>query len=91
MKPLQRIITTKKIYNELTNRGFSWNDFYQYLKCYNSDIRHYEHDSWDSLEEYFSAYVSDLTDDVIKLFKMILSIKLLLMPTAGVVDISGYL
>lgn len=66
MKPLQRIMTTKKIYNELTNRGFSWNDFYQYLKCYNSDIRHYEHDSWDSLEEYFSAYVSDLTDDVIK-------------------------
>lgn len=65
MKPLQRIMTTKKIYNELTNRGFSWNDFYQYLKCYNSGIRHYEQDPWDSLEEYFSAYVSNLTDDVI--------------------------
>ena len=65
MRPLQRIMTTKKIYNELRNRGFSWNDFYQYLKCYNSGIRHYEQDTWDSLEEYFSAYVSDLTDDVI--------------------------
>lgn len=65
MKPLQRIMTTKKIYNELINRGFSWNDFYQYLKCYNSGIRHYEQEPWDSLEEYFSAYVSDLTDDVI--------------------------
>lgn len=65
MKPLQRIMTTKKIYNELTNRGFSWNDFYQYLKCYNSKISHYEQDNWNSLEEYYSAYVSDLTDDLI--------------------------
>lgn len=65
MKPLQRIMTTKKIYNELTNRGFSWNDFYQYLKCYNSEIRHYEQGDWNSLEEYYSTYVSDLTDDLI--------------------------
>lgn len=65
MKPLQRILTIKKIYNELVNRGFSWNDFYQYLKFYNSEIRYYENDLWNSLEEYYSSNVSDLTDDLI--------------------------
>lgn len=65
MKPLQRILTIKKIYNELVNRGFSWNDFYQYLKYYNSEIRYYENDAWNSLEEYYSSNVSDLTDDLI--------------------------
>lgn len=65
MKPLQRIMTIKKIYNELINRGFSWNDFYQYMKYYNSKVPHYEHDDCNTLEEYFSAHVSDLTDDVI--------------------------
>lgn len=65
MKPLQRILTIKKIYNELVNRGFSWNDFYQYLKYYNSEIRYYENDAWNSLEDYYSSNVSDLTDDLI--------------------------
>lgn len=65
MKPLQRILTIKKIYNELVNRGFSWNDFYQYLKFYNSEIRYYENDPWNSLEEYYSSNVSYLTDDLI--------------------------
>lgn len=65
MKPLQRILTIKKIYNELVNRSFSWDDFYQYLKYYNSEIRHYENDAWGSLEEYYSSNVSDLTDDLI--------------------------
>lgn len=65
MKPLQRITTIKTILVELTNRGFSWNDIYHYLKCYNTEIDHYDKYQWDSLEEYFSRYVSDLDDEII--------------------------
>ena len=50
---------------ELTNRGFSWNDIYHYLKYYNTEIDHYDRYQWDSLEEYFSRYVSDLDDEII--------------------------
>lgn len=65
MKPLQRITTIKTILAELTNRGFSWNDIYHYLKYYNTEIDHYDQYQWDSLEEYFSRYVSDLDDEII--------------------------
>lgn len=65
MKPLQRITTIKTILAELTNRGFSWNDIYHYLKCYNADIEHYEMYQWSGLDEYFTRYVSDLDDDTI--------------------------
>lgn len=65
MKPLQRITTIKTILAELTNRGFSWNDIYHYLKYYNTEIDHYDRYQWDSLEEYFSRYVSDLDDEII--------------------------
>lgn len=65
MKPLQRITTIKTILVELTNRGFSWNDIYHYLKYYNTEIDHYDRYQWDSLEEYFSRYVSDLDDEII--------------------------
>ena len=65
MKPLQRITTIKTILAELTNRGFSWNDIYHYLKYYNTEIDHYDRYQWDSLEEYFSHYVSDLDDEII--------------------------
>ena len=50
---------------ELTNRGFSWNDIYHYLKYYNTEIDHYDRYQWDSLEEYFTRYVSDLDDEII--------------------------
>ena len=65
MKPLQRITTIKTILVELTNRGFSWNDIYHYLIYYNTEIDHYDRYQWDSLEEYFSRYVSDLDDEII--------------------------
>ena len=65
MKPLQRITTIKTILAELTNRGLSWNDIYHYLKYYNTEIDHYDRYQWDSLEEYFSRYVSDLDDEII--------------------------
>ena len=65
MKPLQRITTIKTILVELTNRGFSWNDIYHYLKCYNTEIDHYDKYQWDSLEEYFLRYMSDLDDEII--------------------------
>lgn len=65
MKPLQRITTIKTILAELTNRGFSWSDIYHYLKYYNADIEHYDRYQWDSLDEYFTRYVSDLDDDTI--------------------------
>ena len=65
MKPLQRITTIKNILSELTNRGFSWNDVYHYLRYYNSEVDHYDRYQWDSLEEYFSRYVSDLDDEII--------------------------
>lgn len=65
MKPLQRIITIKTILAELTNRGFSWNDIYHYLKYYNAEIEHYDQYQWDNLDEYFTCYVSELDDDTI--------------------------
>ena len=65
MKPLQRITTIKTILSELTNRGFSWNDIYTYLKYYNTDIEHYDRYTWGSLDEYFTHYVSDLDDEII--------------------------
>ena len=65
MKPLQRITTIKTILAELTNRGFSWNDIYTYLKYYNTDIDHYDRYTWGSLDEYFTHYVSDLDDEII--------------------------
>ena len=65
MKPLQRITTIKTILTELTNRGFSWNDIYTYLKYYNTDIEHYDRYTWGSLDAYFTHYVSDLDDEII--------------------------
>lgn len=65
MKPLQRITTIKKILLELTNRGFSWNDIYLYLTYYVDDIEHPEFSHIESLDEYFSFYLSKLSDEVV--------------------------
>ena len=65
MKPLQRITTIKKILLELTNRGFSWNDIYLYLTYYIDDIEHPEVSHIESLDEYFSFYLSKLSDEVV--------------------------
>ena len=65
MKPLQRITTIKKILIELTNRGFSWNDVYHYLTYYVDDIEQPNYSHIDTLDEYFSFYVSKLSDETI--------------------------
>ena len=54
MKPLQRITTINKILIELTNRGFSWNDVYNYLSYYVDDLEHPDRSHIRTLDDYFS-------------------------------------
>ena len=63
MKPLERILTIKKLAKELEQRGFSWYDAFYYLKAYNSEIAYPRYDDWDSFESYFFSQVSTLDDD----------------------------
>lgn len=65
MKPLQRISITKTILSELTNRGFSWNDIYLYLKYYNIDAMHPDDYQWGDINDYFSQFLSNVDDEVI--------------------------
>lgn len=66
MKPLQKIEAIKRILTELTNRGYTWNDIYIYLRYYNVEAKHPEYTNFENVDEYFMSYASELDDKIIE-------------------------